>query len=138
MEQEHLDQAYRHIAELKAHIVRQRVLLKDALDTGQPSEVAESMLHALEGSLRIFEKHRQLILEQLRRPSEGADGANNGKAPANATPGRHGIPRWARGRTILRSPLPMPPPLMLFKSASEGGPGAGGWGPKVGPGARAR
>ena len=69
-EQQHLDQAYRHIAELKAHIVRQRVLLKDALDTGQPSELAESMLHALEGSLRIFEKHRQLILEQLRRPSE--------------------------------------------------------------------
>jgi len=32
--------------------------------------VAESMLHALEASLRIFEKHRQLILEQLRRPSE--------------------------------------------------------------------
>jgi hypothetical protein len=27
-EQEHLDQAYRHIAELKAHIVRQRILLK--------------------------------------------------------------------------------------------------------------
>jgi len=66
-EHEHLDQAYRHIAELKAHIVRQRVLLKDALDTGQPSELAESMLHALEGSLRIFEKHRQLVLEQLRR-----------------------------------------------------------------------
>jgi hypothetical protein len=70
-EQEHLAQAYRHIAELRAHIVRQRVLLKDALDTGQPSELAESMLHALEGSLRIFEKHRQLILEQLLdHPSE--------------------------------------------------------------------
>jgi hypothetical protein len=69
-EQEHLDQAYRHIAELKAHIIRQRVFLKDALDTGQPSELAESMLHALEGSLRIFEKHCQLIFEQLRRPSE--------------------------------------------------------------------
>ena len=68
-EQQHLDQAYWHIAELKAHIVRQRVLLNDALDTGQPSELAESMLHAIEGSLRIFEKHRQLILEQLRRPS---------------------------------------------------------------------
>jgi hypothetical protein len=68
MEREQLDQAYRHIAELKAHIVRQRVLLKDAHDTGQPSEVAESMLHALEGSLGIFEKHRELILEQMGRP----------------------------------------------------------------------
>jgi hypothetical protein len=69
-QREYLDQAYRHIAELKAHIVRQRVLLKDALDTGQPSELAESMLHALEGSLRILETHRQLVLEQLRRPPE--------------------------------------------------------------------
>jgi len=68
MEREQLDQAYRHIAELRAHIVRQRVLLKDAHDTGQPSEVAESMLHALEGSLGIFEKHRELILEQMGRP----------------------------------------------------------------------
>ncbi len=60
-EQEHLAQAYRHIAELKGHILRQRVILKLALDTGQPSELAESMLHAFEASLRAFEKHRQLI-----------------------------------------------------------------------------
>jgi hypothetical protein len=52
--QEHLAQAYRHIAELKSHILRQRVMLKHVLDTGQPSELAESMLHALEGSLRAF------------------------------------------------------------------------------------
>jgi len=70
-EQEHLDQAYRHIAELKGHILRQRVILKHALDTGQPSEMAESMLHALEESLGAFEKHRELVLDQLkRRPSE--------------------------------------------------------------------
>jgi hypothetical protein len=68
-QQEHLAQAYRHIVELKCHILRQRVLLKYVLDTGQPAELAESMLHALEGSLRAFEKHRQLILERLRRPS---------------------------------------------------------------------
>jgi len=34
-------------------------------------EMAESLLDALEGSLRIFEKHRILILGQLlRQPSE--------------------------------------------------------------------
>jgi hypothetical protein len=32
-------------------------------------ERAESMLHTLEGALRIFEKHRELILDQLNRPS---------------------------------------------------------------------
>jgi len=65
-QQEHLAQAYSHIAELKCHILRQRVMLKYVLDTRQPAELTESMLHALEESLRAFEKHRQLILERLR------------------------------------------------------------------------
>jgi hypothetical protein len=69
--QEHLVQANGHIAELKVQIVRQRVIVKYALDTGQRSEMAESLLNALEGSLCIFEKHRGLILSQLlRQPSE--------------------------------------------------------------------
>jgi hypothetical protein len=50
--QKHLAQANRHIAELRVQIVRQRVIAKDALDTGQRSEMAESLLDALEGSLR--------------------------------------------------------------------------------------
>ena len=69
--QEHLAQANRHIAELTVQIVRQRVIVKQALDTGQRSEMVESLLDALEGSLRLFEKHRELILSQLlRQPSE--------------------------------------------------------------------
>ena len=56
--QKYLAQANRHIAELYVQIVRQRVIIKDALDTGQRLEMAESLLDALEGSLRIFEKHR--------------------------------------------------------------------------------
>jgi hypothetical protein len=63
----HLAQANRHIAELTVQIVRQRVIVKYALDTGQRSEMAESLLDALEGSLRIFEKHRELIFAQLQR-----------------------------------------------------------------------
>ena len=67
----HLDRANRYIAELRADIARERVVIEHALDAGYPSAVAESMLHALEGALRIFEKHRGLILEELeRQPSE--------------------------------------------------------------------
>jgi hypothetical protein len=51
----HLAQANRHIAEL-------RIIVKRALDTGQRSEMAESLLDALEGSLRLFEKHRIFLL----------------------------------------------------------------------------
>src|ERR1700745_3888941 len=54
--QKYLAQAIRQIAELTVQIARQRVVVKHALDTG--SEMAESLLDALEGSLRIFEKHR--------------------------------------------------------------------------------
>ena len=66
-EQRHLAQANGHIAELKVQIVRQRAIVKYALDTGQQSEMAESMLLALEDSLGAFEKHRELILSQLLR-----------------------------------------------------------------------
>ena len=65
--QKYLAQANRHIAELAVQIARQRVIVKDAFDTGQRSEMAASLLDALEGSLRIFEKHRIFLLS--RQPS---------------------------------------------------------------------
>jgi N-acyl-D-aspartate/D-glutamate deacylase len=71
-EQKHLAQANRHIAELAVQILRQRVIVKYALDTGQRSEMAESLLDALEGSLRMFERHRIFLLScSTGRPSKG-------------------------------------------------------------------
>ena len=58
----HLAQANRQIAELAVQIVRQRVIVKHALTTGQHLEMAESLLDTLEGSLRVFEKHRIFLL----------------------------------------------------------------------------
>ena len=60
--QKYLAQANRPIAELAVQLARQRIIVKHALDTGQRSEMAESLLDALEGSLRIFEKHRIFLL----------------------------------------------------------------------------
>jgi hypothetical protein len=54
-EQKHLAQADGHIAELKAQIDHQRKNLKRIAERGEPSATAESFLHALEQSLRIFE-----------------------------------------------------------------------------------
>ena len=69
--QEYLAQANQQIAELTVQAARQRVIVKDALDAGQRSEMAESLLDALEGSLRIFEKHRILLLSlHVNRPSK--------------------------------------------------------------------
>jgi hypothetical protein len=70
-----LDQTNRYIAEMKADIARERVIVEYALDAGYPSEVAESMLHALERAPCIFEKHRQLVLDQLKRGSANFDDA---------------------------------------------------------------
>ena len=64
--QKYLAQANRQIAELTVQLARQRVIVKQALDTGQRSEMAESLLDALEGSLRIFEKHRVFLLSLQR------------------------------------------------------------------------
>jgi hypothetical protein len=67
----HLVLANRNIAELAVQIARQRVIVKHALDTGQRSEMAESLLDALEGSLRLFEKHRIFLLSySVNRPNK--------------------------------------------------------------------
>ena len=65
-------QANRQIAELYVQIVRQRAIVKQALDTGQGSEMAESLLDALEGSVRIFERHRIFLLSCGALPGHGA------------------------------------------------------------------
>jgi hypothetical protein len=65
--QKYLAQANRHIAELHVQIVRQRAIVKQALAAGQRSEMAESLLDALEESLRIFESHRIFLLSRQRR-----------------------------------------------------------------------
>jgi hypothetical protein len=76
----HLALANRHIAELAVQVARQRVIAKHALDTGQRSEMAESLLDALEGSLRVFERHRIFLLScsgassALRAPGDAATG----------------------------------------------------------------
>src|SRR5262245_5749974 len=53
----HLAIANQHIAELMV-----RAVVKHAVDRRQRLEMAESLLHALEESLRIFERHRIFLL----------------------------------------------------------------------------
>ena len=60
----YLAQANRQIAELAVKIARHRVIVKHLLDTGQHSEMAVSLLDALEGSLSLFERHRIFLLSQ--------------------------------------------------------------------------
>jgi hypothetical protein len=62
---EHLAQADRLIANCLDRIARQREVITTDYEQGLPTDVAESMLRALEESLRAFEKHRQYIFDRL-------------------------------------------------------------------------
>ena len=75
--QKYLAQANRHIAELVVQAAHQRAVVRQMLDTGQGSEMAESLLDALEGSVRIFEKHRIFLL-RLQWISSAAGGGRDG------------------------------------------------------------
>jgi hypothetical protein len=59
---------------LTVQIATQRAIVKHALDTGQRLEMAESLLDALEGSLRIFEKHRIFCSVAADHPAPCRDG----------------------------------------------------------------
>ena len=65
-----LAEAERHIAECKNRIVRQREVIANAFQKGHDTEIAVSMLRALEASLRAFEAHRQLILDQQKKAEQ--------------------------------------------------------------------
>jgi hypothetical protein len=62
-----LAQADRNIAQVRAHVVRQRQIVLDLLLADQPREEAASLLERLEESLRAFERQRQLILDRFQR-----------------------------------------------------------------------
>jgi hypothetical protein len=79
----HLAQANRHIAELAVQVARQRVIVKHALDTGQRSEMAGSLLQALEESLGAFEKHRRFLLS--------CSGSSSAPPPGDAVRGEAGL-----------------------------------------------
>jgi hypothetical protein len=76
----HLAHANRHIAELTVQVAHQRAIVKHALDTAERSEMAESLLDALEESLRIFEKHRIFLLS--------CSGSSSAPLPSDAVTGR--------------------------------------------------
>jgi hypothetical protein len=62
-----LELADRHIAELRQHIARQRRVITKLRLAKEPTDTARSKLAALEGSLRVFERHRELILNNLKK-----------------------------------------------------------------------
>ena len=63
-------QADRHIAECNNRIARQREVIANAFQRGHDTNVAVSMLRALEASLRAFEAHRQFILDQQKKAEQ--------------------------------------------------------------------
>ena len=65
-EREHLAQTDQFIAECKNRIAHQRDVIANAFLKGHATDVPVSMLRALEASLRAFEGHRLLIVDQQK------------------------------------------------------------------------
>jgi len=63
---ERLALADRHITEVNGYIVRLQQRIKRLGPDGHDIELAQSLLDALEGSLRAFEFHRRLIVARLK------------------------------------------------------------------------
>jgi hypothetical protein len=63
----HLAEADRFIAECKDRIVRQRKIIASAYENGHPTAIPVSLLRTPEENLRSFEKHRQLILDEIKK-----------------------------------------------------------------------
>jgi hypothetical protein len=63
---EDLAEADRLIADCVDRIARQREVITTRYEQGLSTDVAESMLRALEHSLRALTKHRQYIVDRLK------------------------------------------------------------------------
>ena len=64
--QDYLAQAERHIAMAQERIARQKDIVDKLVQTGQETDCATSMLHALETCLHAFEQHRETIFERCK------------------------------------------------------------------------
>jgi hypothetical protein len=67
---EQLAQIESHIAQCEAHIARHHEIIRNAHQKGRDASWAKDMLKALEASVRAFQNHRQLILDQLKSTKE--------------------------------------------------------------------
>ena len=69
-EREHLAQADRHIDKCKDHIAQHYKLILEIQQRREDTSWAKEMLQTLKETLRIFEKHRQLIVERLKQAEQ--------------------------------------------------------------------
>jgi hypothetical protein len=58
------------IAQCEFHIARHHEIIRNAQQKGRDASWSKDTLRALEASLRAFQKHRQLILDQLKGAEE--------------------------------------------------------------------
>src|SRR5262245_22384086 len=65
-ERKHLAEANRHIPAAKRQIERQKRVVEKLAQAGHETDVAKSLLHAMERSLNAFEQHRELIVETMK------------------------------------------------------------------------
>jgi hypothetical protein len=90
---DHFAKADRHVSELKERIARQRGVIERAKQRGHPTAAAESILRALESSLRSFEKYRRVIFDRQEAKRGRAIAGPEAPALSNAPAEKRGAER---------------------------------------------
>jgi hypothetical protein len=65
-ERKRLAEADRHIDQAKRNIELQKKLIEKLAQDGHETDIAKSLLHAMEHSLLAFEEHRETIIETMK------------------------------------------------------------------------
>jgi hypothetical protein len=116
--QKYLTQANRQIAELAVQIARQRAIVRHPLDTGQRSEMGDSLLDALEASLRLFEKHRIFLLS-CSAANNGQQGKSPGSEAVRAEKRRHQVFMTKLDDGSATRSLPLAKPMNRFAACGD-------------------
>jgi hypothetical protein len=81
---DHFAKADQHVSELKERIARERSVVERTKQRGHSTAASESILRALESSLRAFEKRRQVIFD--RQEAKRGHAIANKEAPLTNAP----------------------------------------------------
>jgi hypothetical protein len=65
-EREHLDEADRHIAAAKQQVEKQKRVIEKLVQDGHETQIATSLLDAMERGLNALEDHREIVVEMIK------------------------------------------------------------------------
>jgi hypothetical protein len=95
-QRDHFAKADQQVSQLKERIARQRSMVERGKQRGHSTAAAELMLHALQSSLRAFEKYRQVIFDRQEAKRGHAIAVTKAPLPDAPAAKREAAEDWHR------------------------------------------